>query len=102
MPRMTPFITPTKESRSPKSVVSVMIGGTRRPPRSAVAADHEVSDERQGLLVLAVLERAEVLLGRLGVGLGPLKRVVHALVLDHEPPDLLELGRRRGAAREHR
>src|SRR4030095_2780602 len=101
MPRMTPFMTPTNGSRTPKSVVSVM----RRPgmagERLAVPVHHEVRDEDQGLLVVGVGEELAVILGGLRVGMGALERVLHTLVADDQPADLLDVGRLRPRALEH-
>src|SRR5262249_37595734 len=99
MPTITPFTMPTKGSRRPKSVVSVMSGRAamtarpwerdRRP--STVAIDDEVGDQRQCLLVFRILERAERVLRPLRIAVGALKRVFDALVLRHEPTDLLDV-----------
>src|SRR5262249_5967503 len=86
IPRMTPFMTPTKGSRWPKSVVSVTIrpvaipfenalGGAALPQGElAVAVDDEVGDEHQCFLVLGVLERVQGVLGGLSVFMGALER----------------------------
>src|SRR5919204_2726927 len=111
MPRMTPLTMPTNGSRKPKSVVSVMIGGamfsallgdSRDAVRSAVAVHDEVRDQGQRLLVLGVLERAQRALRGLGVGMRSLERVVDALVLHHQAPDLFDLiGTKRMALEQH-
>src|SRR3989442_294770 len=103
MPRITPFMIPTKGSRRPKSVVSVMIGVVPETPLPlAIAVHDEVRDQPQRLLVLGVLERAQRLLGGLGVLVGPLERVVGALVLHHQTADLLDLVGVQGMAPEQR
>src|SRR2546426_975490 len=103
MPRITPFMIPTKGSRRPKSVVSVMIGVVPETPLPlAIAVHDEVRDQPQRLLVLGVLERAQRLLGGLGVLMGPLERVVGALVLHHQTADLLDLVGVQGMAPEQR
>src|SRR5262245_59807090 len=99
MPRITPFITPTNGSRRPKSVVSVTIGegtggrGPSRPLRSAIPVHDEVSDEGERVPVLGGREGRQRVLRRLRVRVGPRQRIVDALVLDHEAPDLLDLHR---------
>src|SRR6266849_10756639 len=103
MDSSTPFMIPTKGSRSPKSVVRVIRPGMRIPltcplPRgergtlgSAVAIDDEIRDQDQRLLVLRAREGPERVLRALSVLVGPLERVLHARMLDHEPADLLDL-----------
>src|SRR5262249_12954618 len=81
-------------SRPPKSVVRVtMIGSLTGGRTSAVAIHHEVGDEREDLPLLAGGERLEISLGRGRVRVGARPRVLHAVVLQHEPADLLDLGR---------
>ena len=79
MPSMTPFISATYASRSPKSVVSVTIPATRvggASRRSPIAIHDEVRDQRQRLALLGRRERLEIGLGRLGEGVRAGARVL--------------------------
>src|SRR6266852_2057489 len=94
MDSSTPFMIPTKGSRSPKSVVRVIRPGMDLRGAGeglAVAIDDEIRDQDQRLLVLRVREGPERVLRALSVLVGPLERVLHARVLAHEPADLLDL-----------
>src|ERR1043166_5391371 len=93
MPSMTPFISATYASRSPKSVVSVTRPGTLADECSTVAVHHEVGHEGQDLTLLRWGESFQIALGRLHVGVRARAGVLHALVVQHEPPDVLDLGR---------
>src|SRR4026208_875595 len=97
--RITPFMIPTKGSRSPKSVVSVTRGAPRKPDSGlAVPVDDEIRDQHQRLLVLGIRERAERGLGALRVLVSAVERVLDPRVLDHQPPELLDpAGLERGA-----
>src|SRR5918996_4411182 len=103
MPSMTPFISATYASRRPKSVVSVTIPATRvrGRRRSPVAIHDEVGHQGQRFALLGGHERLEVGLGGLGEGLGAGARVVHAVVLEHEAADVLDLGGLERAAPQH-
>src|SRR5207249_7756767 len=107
-PRITRFIAGTWESRAPKSLVSVTmgtidVGGAALPPaRSPVAVDHEVGDEGQQLALLRRAEDLQVALGVARVAVRALERIVDAVVLEHEAPDLLDLRGLQRPAAQHR
>src|SRR5262245_23784800 len=115
---MMPFMIPTKGSRKPKSVVSVMIGPAailssgltigptgrerlveeraRRSPSGAgstVSVYDEIRDQRQRFLVFGVLERLQRFLGGLRILMRSLERILDASMLDDQRSDLLDLVR---------
>src|SRR5919106_5613706 len=104
MPSMTPFISATYASRRPKSVVSVTIPATRVRGRrcSPVAIHDEVSHQGQRLALFGRCEGIEVGLGGLGERLGASPRVIDPVVLEHEPPDVLDLLGFQGTAPQQR
>src|SRR5258705_3558215 len=102
IPRMTPFMMPTQGSRVPKSVVRVMTGAGMTPFRTlGVALHHVVGDEEERLLVGAVGESIERLLGAPRIVLGAPQRVFDPPVALDEEADLLDLARLRSVALEH-
>src|SRR4030095_8974984 len=94
IPRMTPFMMPTQGSRVPKSVVRVMMGAGMTPLRTlGVALHHVVGDEEESLLVGAVGESIEGLLGAPRIVLGAPESVFDTAIALDEEADLLDIAR---------
>src|SRR5437667_179002 len=74
---------------------TIDVGGSAAPPeppgRSPVAVDHKIGDEGQQLALLRRGEDLQVTLGVARVAMRALERIVDAVVLEHEAPDLLDL-----------
>src|SRR2546428_13180961 len=71
---------------------TIDVGGAALPPaRSPVAVDHEIGDEGQQLALLRRGEDLQVALGVARVAVRALERIVDAVVLENEAPDLLVL-----------
>src|SRR5437016_5000852 len=103
IPRIAPFISATYGSRTPKSVVSVTMTSNPSGRRSSAVPIHdEVRHERERLALLRRQEHLEVGLRGLRVGVGARAGVLDPLVLEDQPADLEEVGRREARATQER